>query len=519
MTLDLRYLVNLLLRRLPIVLLISAACTTLAILYAFSLPPVFRAEARLLFESAQIPDALAASTVEASADDNLLSIQQRILTRENLLAMAKKFEIYADTPDTPAETIVTEMRYRIGINMPRPDGGTGVITVSFSANTPDMSAAVTNAVVEQVLAQNVDIRTTASGKTLEFFEQEVRRLSEEMALQNARILEFETANRDALPESLAFRRSSQTILQERLLQVDRELASLRDRRQRLSDLYDRTGRLATTAGEMTPEQAQLESLRQELASALVVLSPTNPRVRALQTQVAALEEAVRVQLGPTGDGTLSSFEVQMLDIDGQIDYLAEQKTRVEADIAAIQATIDATPANSLELSILDSDYENLRVQYDQTVASLANARMGDRIEVTDRGQRISVIDLAVPPAYRSEPNRKLLALAGLAVGLILSAAFVTLMEALNRSVRRPAELERALGVKPFGAIPYHHSAFDMRRRRMQRTLGAFGALVVVPLVLFAMVSAIMPMDAILLAVSQLLGLSAEQSTVMPKVSG
>lgn len=519
MTLDLSFFFNIFLRRLPLVLLIVAICTIVAILYAFSLPPVFRGEARLLFESAQIPDELAASTVEATADDNLLSIQQRILTRENLLGMVDRFNIYADAADVSAETIVDEMRHRIGINMPRPEGGTGVITVSFSANTPDLSAAVTNAVVEQVLAQNVEIRTTASGKTLEFFEQEVRRLSEEMAKQNAKILEFETANRDALPESLAYRRSSQTTQQERLLQVDRELASLRDRRQRLADLYDRTGRLATATGDMTPEQAQLEDLRQELASALVVLSPTNPRVRALQIQVAALEEAVKEQLGAAGDGTLSSFEVQMLDVDGQIDYLAEQKTRIEADIAAIQATIDATPANSLALSILASDYENLRVQYDQAVASLANARMGDRIEVTDRGQRISVIELAIPPAYRSEPNRKLLALAGLAIGLVLSAALVTLLEALNRSIRRPAELERALGFKPFGTIPYHQSASETRKRRRRIVWTAMGILVVLPLFLFAVVSSIMPMDAIFAAFGHMIGLSAEQSTAVPKVSG
>jgi len=519
MSLDLSYYFNLLLRRLPLIVLTTAVCTSLAILYAISLPPVFRAEARLLFESAQIPSELAASTVETSADDNLLSIEQRILTRGNLLAMAEKFEVNADMEGVATEIVVDEMRQRIGINMRGPESGTGVISVSFSASTADLSAAVTNSIVEQILAQNVEIRTTASGKTLEFFEQEVRRLNENMAKQNAKILEFETANRDALPESLAYRRSSQTIQQERLLQVDGELASLRDRRQRLADLFDRTGRLVTTTGDMTPEQAQLENLRQELASAVVVLSPTNPRVRALQIQVAALEEAVKEQLGAAGDGTLSSFEVQMLDIDGQIDFLAERKTRIEADLVAIQTTIDATPATSLALSILTSDYENLRVQADQAVASLANARMGDRIEVTDRGQRISVIELAVPPAYRSEPNRKLLALAGLAAGLVLSAALVTLMEALNHSVRRPSDLVRSLGLTPFGTIPYHRSAFDMRHRRIRKVWAAVGIVAVLPLILFAIASSIMPMDAIFMAVANMFGLSSAQSTIMPNISG
>jgi uncharacterized protein involved in exopolysaccharide biosynthesis len=67
--------------------------------------------------------------------------------------------------------------------------------VSFDAPDPVKSAAVTNALVDQILRQNVELRTGASGGTLDFFQQEVERLSTELAQQNARILEFEQANR------------------------------------------------------------------------------------------------------------------------------------------------------------------------------------------------------------------------------------------------------------------------------------------------------------------------------------
>ena len=519
MNFDLYFYFKLLVRRLPYVALVTAACTLIGILVAFSLPPVFRAEARLLFESAQIPDELAASTVRSSADENLLAIQQRILTRANLLALADRFEVYADADAITPEMMVDDMRERVSIYMPRPEGGTGVITVSFSAPDPELSASVTNAVVEEILAQNVEIRTSASGNTLDFFEQEVRRLSEEMAAQNARILEFEEANRDALPESLTYRRGRQATQQERLLQVDRELASLRDRRQRLADLYDRTGRLSSEVGETTPEQAQLERLRQELASALVILSPTNPRVRALQTQVAALEEAVKEQLGAAGDGTLSSFDIQMLDIDGQIEYLAEQKNLIEKELAAIDASIEATPENSLALGLLTSDYENLRVQYDQAVASLADARMGDRIEVTDRGQRISIIEPALPPSHRAEPNRKLLAATGIGVGLLLSAALVFLLELLNRTIRRPAELVSSLGITPFVTIPYIESKAEDQSRRTRLVWAVLGLAVFVPLLLLGVTALVIPMDAVLAALAEMFGFGARIDTLLPSISG
>lgn len=519
MIFDLRFYFSLLLRRLPYALIIIAACSAVGVFLAFSLPPVYRAEARLLFESAQIPAELAASTVRSSADENLMAIQQRILTRDNLLALAEQFDLYGNVEGMTAEGVVAEMRQRIAIFMPRLEGGTGVISVSFGASDPQVSATITNAVVEQILQQNVELRTSASGNTLDFFQQEVRRLTDEMALQNAKILEFEEANRDALPESLSYRRTRQAGQQERLLQVDRELASLRDRRERLADLYDRTGRLATAVGERTPEQAQLEQLRQELASALVVLSPSNPRVRALQTQVAALEEAVKEQLSAAGGGALSSFDVQMLDIDGQITYLAEQKSLIENDLAALDASIEATPGNSLRLGGLQSDYDNLRVQYDQAVASLAEARMGDRIEVTDRGQRISVIESAVPPTFRSEPNRKLLAVTGFGVGVMASAALIFLLELLNRTIRRPAELVHALGITPFATIPYLESRAESRRFRLRLLGGALAAIIGLPLILYAVHLYVLPMDALIAAIADKLGLGGVAVPPQPSISG
>ncbi|MBN8631153.1 MAG: lipopolysaccharide biosynthesis protein [Rhodobacterales bacterium] len=454
MTFDPQFYLSQILRRLPIIVAIVFTATMGGILYAVSLPPVFRAEARLLIENPQIPDNLAASTVVSTADEILLAIQQRILTRENLLRIGEEHSLFEGMPPLTEENQLNLISRRVAIYMPANQGNTGVVIVSFAASEPGLSASVTNEIADQVLSWNAELRTQASGNTLAFFEQEVRRLTEELAQQNAEILKFEQKNRDALPESLEYRRTRQASQQERLLQTDRELAALRDRRDRLTQLYDQTGRLTSSGGDRTPEQIRLETARQELASALVVLSPTNPRVRALQKEVAALEEVVKAQLGASSGGTLSPFDVQMLDIDGQISYLAEQKIALERDLGLLETSIEATPANSIRLAELQSNYETLRVQYEAAVSSLSEARMGDRIEVTDRGQRITVIEKAVPPAYRAEPNRKRIAIASFGAGVILSGALLVLLEILNQTIRRPSELSKVLGAPPFGTVGY-----------------------------------------------------------------
>ena len=177
MTLDLRFYLSLILRRLPIIVAIIFTATMAGILYAVSLPPVYRAEARLLIENPQIPDELAASTVRSTADEILLAIRQRIMTRDNLLAIAERHNLFVTTPNLSQEQMLDAIGDRVSIYMPTTQGNTGVVTVSFAAGEPELSANITNEIADQVLQWSAELRTEASGNTLDFFEQEVRRLT------------------------------------------------------------------------------------------------------------------------------------------------------------------------------------------------------------------------------------------------------------------------------------------------------------------------------------------------------
>ena len=520
MNFDLRFYGTLFLRRLPWIVAIIVVTTAIGVAFAYSLPPVYRAQARLLVESPQIPDELAASTVRSSAEEIMFSIEQRILTRDNLLALSKEFDLHENADEMSTDGIVEEMRRRVSIYMPPLLHNTGVVTVSFGDSDPKVSADVTNELVDQIVAQNVSLRTEATGGTLAFFEQEVKRLTDEMGEQNARILRYKQEHRDALPESLEYRRTRQSAQQERLLQIDRELAGLRDRRQRLTDIFDRTGRVVGGGeGAQTPEQAQLSELRQQLASALVIYAPENPRVSALKKEVAALEELVKTQLGNSDSGPVTTFDLQMADIDGQIDFLASQKSILQRELDELATSIEATPQNAIELGALESVYENLRVQHDRAIGSLAEARMGDRIEITARGQRIAIIEPAAVPEFRSEPNRKLIGAAAMGGGIILAAAIFVLLELLNRTVRRPVEMVSRMGITPFGTIPYIDTRAEIFRRRLIATSAAIAVIAGPILVVYLLHIYVTPMNAPISAVASKIGLEGFVDQLLPAPKG
>jgi polysaccharide biosynthesis transport protein len=202
------------------------------------------------------------------------------------------------------------------------------------------------------------------------------------------------------------------------------------------------------------------------------------------------------------DEGMSPLDLQLADIDGRLEFIAEEKARMEADLAELEESIQATPANALVLEGLEREYRNVQGQYNAAVERLAAASMGERIEVMSKGERFTLVEPAVAPTSPEKPNRILIAGAGVAGGLGAGLGFIVLLELLNRSIRRPVELSNKLGIQPFATIPYIRTRQETRWKR--GVIGAVLALIVVgiPALLFAVHTYYLPID---LLMRQMLG--------------
>lgn len=480
---DMRFYLSLFMRRIHWFILIVILCAAAGTIVAQMLPTVYRAEARLVVEAEQIPGALAASTVQTQASEQLQIIQQRIMTRDILVEMANRLDIYSDrreNGDRPlvADEIVEDLRNRIQLDVSgssrsrRGPPQATIVTVSFEGPTAALVAAVTNEIVTLILREDVAMRTGVARETLEFFKQEVDRLDREMSQKSAAILAFKEGNLDALPDSLEFRRNQQAAAQERLLQLSRQEAQLNDQKARMIRLNEAALNTGSTIpnNNQTPEQKQLQSLKSQQTSLLVVLSPENPRVKMIQSQIESLEQVVATQIGTADVGAngqlMTAFDIQMADLDGQIDYITEQKVQAAAQIERLNASIAATPGNSISLDALTRDFAAVQAQYDQAIVNKAKAETGDTIEALSKGQRISVIEQAIAPRSPTSPNRPLISAAGAGGGILLGLLSIGLLEFFKGSIRRPSDLTEGLGITPFATLPYLYTEKDIRQQRL-----------------------------------------------------
>lgn len=515
--LDFRFYLALLVRRLPYIIILTMAGVAVGLGLALTLPPEYQANARLVVESEQIPGNLAESTVQTGAIEQLQIIEQRIKSRDTLLDMARRLNVYASEaregePLRPDE-IVADMRQRIvirvnsgGVQRRNQASNALLVDVSFTASSATLAAEVTNEVVTRMQSENRQMRTGVSGQTLEFFEQEVQRLSEELSRGGEEIIRFQEANRESLPESLEFRRNQLIAAQKEILQITRDEVELLDRRDALVARFEQTGSIDGliedgTAG-LTPEERQLRQLRERYTTSVAVLSMDNPRVQVMKSQIDALESLVAEQTADTASadasaarGTRSSlFDLEIAEIENQINYIKTRREQLEAEMANLQATIEATPANAITLDTLQRDYAATREQYDRAVANRARAKTGDIIEALSKGERITLVDAAVPPEEPTSPDRPRLAMLGTAGGLALAFGFVALLELLNTSIRRSQDIVRQLDITPFGTLPYIRTRGERIRRRALIVLVLVLVVATIMGGLWAISEFVMPLD-------------------------
>jgi len=509
---EVRFYFSVFLRRLPLFLLVSLSLTSSGVAVALILPTVFSANASLLVQGPQIPGNLAASTVNYNAAEQLEVIQRRLMTRANLIDIAREYEVYDDLNLLSPDQLVERMRADTRLNSRTSSRQATVLNVAFDARSADIAADVANEYVTRILDSNARTRVRQAEETLSFFEQEVERLETELDLQSARIVRFQNENADALPESLNFRMTRAATLTERLSQIGRDQSTLEDQRARIVQLFETQGAISPAAltGDLTFEEEQLEAVRNRLSAALAVYSEESPQVRQLRSQVAALEAQVAEQLEerrtrgetseqePSGtdqpDRAATLFDLQLAEIDARIAFLEEDAKTTKAELNALEDSISKTPNNTIALESLERDYQNVQAQYTRALDRLAAAVTGERIESLAKGERITVIEQAVPPDEPSAPNRRLIAAAGTALGFGGALFLVVALELLNRAVRRPMELTNGLGITPLATIPYISTTAEKLRRRLALLIVLIVVLIAIPAGLYVFHYQVMPLD-------------------------
>lgn len=397
--------------RAGLLLVIASAGIAATLLTAALLPPVFRAEARVLVEGPQVPAELARSTITASAAERLALIEERLMTRRNLLEIAERLSLFAGQSRPGDSDIVEHMRRAteltsISFNKnPRYRGPTVVsaFTIAFSDREPERAMRVTEELVRLALAHNARTRTVLADEANDFFRGEVARLAAVLAEKDDEIAGLRTTSERATPKGRARYLADMAATQTALDRHSATLAGLERRRDAALD-----------AGPGPEDPAQIDML----------IAQKQARIRGTRRRLA------------------------------QMDAVIDRVAQLDSALAALQRERTA-----------------LQAQYQHAVNKRADAERGRILEQNSNAERFEVIEPARVPERPVAPKRTLIVLVGAALSIGLAIVAVTILEAASGVVRTGDDLIRMLRVGPvvsFERMPGRAAA--ARRGALRRVL-------------------------------------------------
>ena len=497
------------LKRRALLLCVSFALILgVSLLVAVAIPPVYQSTGTILVESQQISSDLVAASNNTYADERIEVIRQRVMTREHLIRIIDKYQLFANEGKslTVSEKI-DEMRRAITVSLVNAEvKGRGLATIafrlSFEHQRPEVANKVANELVTLFLDENIKQRTERANETTEFLTREADKLRGDLERLENQVAAFKQENADALPEHQELRMSMLSRTEAELKEVDRDYKTAQEELRFLDlELSAANAGLAPGANASataTETPQDLASLRAEYARLLSLYKEAHPDVRAVQRKIAALETAgVEAAAG----SSLSQAGLEVARVQAKIAAaqaraasLEGQKKILLGKIEDYERQILQTPQVERGLITLMRDHDNARKKYEEIRTKQMSAQISENLEQENKAERFALLEPPLMPEKPVKPNRKKIASLGFFLALAGSGGLVVLLETLNQRVRGVDALASVLGRRVLVAIPYIATQAELARRRKWIKLVIFSGAVTVTTLLVAVHLLYMPLD-------------------------
>jgi hypothetical protein len=248
-------------------------------------PAIYLVEGKILVESPQIPAELVRSTVTAFASERMQLIDQRIMTRDNLLAIASKFNVFGPGQASPA--IVPLMRLRTQIkpsevrfpSRPHERQAT-VFTVGFEHEQPAVALRVVNELITTILNEDLRTRTAFASETTRFLLRETKKIETELSAIEEQLADIRRRRAERVPQALSPGESQLLALKAELTQKTSIYSDTHPDIQSLKHRIAALERTIVPAKANEPDPANIDALERQQSSLQKILDAANQKLAA-----------------------------------------------------------------------------------------------------------------------------------------------------------------------------------------------------------------------------------------------
>ncbi len=487
---DLRDLIDTLIRRKTVVLITLLACFSLVALYTFTVTPQFKAKG-VLRVSAQDDKLTKFENVEASGlktlefqqtQVKLLQSEQlasRVIDRMDLInnpdfnsqARSGSGEAHAqgvfDTiksfirPEESTDTfnlLDEDAQNRIVIDRTltkfsnvfavSPVRNSELIEISFASVSPTLSAETANAAMDEFINMHMDSRLRSSQDAGKFLQKQIEAVQIKLEQSEIALQEF------ARKIGVVSLDSKTNLVTRQLEELNEALAKARSHRITQEAKYQQILTADTRNLNQMVENELIQNLKNQYATLEAeyqdlgkTFKPAYPKMQQLKARMDQIQTSIYKEQQAIIDSIKNDYETALKTEQYLAERTEEQKQR------AMDQEEKATQYKILEREVATNKgiYNSLlerAKEIEATVGALVT--------------NIQVVDYARPPLYPFKPRVALNLALGLAIGLLGGIGLAFVFEFFDNTIKNPDEMSERFGIPVLGLVPYDKQAVDDR---------------------------------------------------------
>lgn len=466
------------------------------------LPARYKSSTLILVQQPTMPKNYVIPNISDDLQARLQSITQQILSRTRLLLIIDKMHLYQRRPGvlTPDQKVAL-MRKDIDIELERnPSTDTiNAFRVSYSAASPQVAQEVTSSLTSLFINENQKTLQQESEDTTKFLQNQLVTASANLADQEAKVRDFQSAHEGELPSQQASNLQILSGLQSQLQSESDALNTARQQRIYLQSLIEQYSTLhsssetpGTSPTGLALIDEQLAKMKSQLADLSTRYTDQYPAVQQLKNQIAQTETARKQAvaalsshvnaakqasgssiLAPEGESGAHLLQLQS-ELRANQTEIANRENELktlQARISTYQARLNAEPASEQQLADLTRGYDQSQLNYNDLLKKESESAMATSMEQMQQGERFSVLDPPSLPLKPDFPNRLKFCGIGAAAGAALAILIGGGLEFLDDRLHGDKEIAKLLPVVVISEVPEIVSPAERRRQLIKAGFG------------------------------------------------
>ncbi len=464
--------------------------------YVAQIPNIYESEARIHVDTETfLKPLLGKMAVQNNIYNQVAMMRQTLISRPNIEKIIRMTDQdLLINNDEEMEEKINEIMDEISINIQ----AANLFAIAYNNEDPVIAKMVVQSLLNIFMEENLGQNRKDLTSAVRFIDDQIREYEEQLEISEQRTLEFRQKNMAFLSDQSYFEKLQSSILE--LDAAKQDLLEYNDRKKQLKESlnaippYIPSTEMGPSLGGSGNSRSTVSTIQGRINSMELRLDELyargykeqHPDVRIINNQIESLrvkynkeQEKFNLALenndtktlqatgGVTPNPVYDQMSIKLFDLESEIASLQSRLNAKKVATEKLQAMAHRIPEVEAELVRLNRDYEVLKSNYNLMLTKRESAKISSDLETNTDRVRFRVIDPPQEAREPSSPNRILLVIIVLIVGLGAGVLVAYILSQMHSTYSTEKKLRDSYPYPVLGRISILLSPEELLIRKKQ----------------------------------------------------